>query len=197
MHHHHLPFHSALVNLTVFTTLSVTIPRTMIWSCLHAFFLFPLEFRHGLDSIVKFSYISLARCLCLCDFLSDTPHFFLSLSHFSFDLFLSLFLLLPFALRGSDPHFVSPPLITFLRARSVRWLCVGGDESKSQAGSTALICAIHSCRRDCEKLLIDAGADKEAKDNVRAGRCLFVALSVLLLVSDTCAFALSCSNYVH
>ena len=39
---------------------------------------------------------------------------------------------------------------------------------RSQGGSTALICAAIKGRADCVRLLLDAGADKNAKDLVRA-----------------------------
>ena len=53
-----------------------------------------------------------------------------------------------------------------------RWYCnfVVVDESDSQTGRTALIEAAASGRADCVRLLIEAGADKEAKTNVRVGR---------------------------
>ena len=38
----------------------------------------------------------------------------------------------------------------------------------AQLDYTALICAAHFGRADCVRLLLDAGADKEAKDQVRA-----------------------------
>jgi ankyrin repeat protein len=44
-------------------------------------------------------------------------------------------------------------------------------ESDSQRGTTALILAAVNGRADCARLLIDAGADKEAKNNVRVVRC--------------------------
>ncbi len=37
----------------------------------------------------------------------------------------------------------------------------------AQIGSTALIFAAHNGRADCVRLLLDAGADKDAKDKVR------------------------------
>jgi ankyrin repeat protein len=48
---------------------------------------------------------------------------------------------------------------------------LGGDESDSQGGFTALMFAASSGHADCVRLLIDAGADKEIRNNVRAGRC--------------------------
>jgi hypothetical protein len=44
-------------------------------------------------------------------------------------------------------------------------------ESNSQDGCTALIWASANGHADCARLLIDAGADKEAMTNVRVGRC--------------------------
>jgi ankyrin repeat protein len=47
---------------------------------------------------------------------------------------------------------------------------VCGGESDSQDGWTALIRAAAEGRADCARLLIDASADKEARNNVRANR---------------------------
>jgi hypothetical protein len=44
---------------------------------------------------------------------------------------------------------------------------VHGGESDSQSGNTALMWAADRGHADCARLLIDAGADKEAKDDVR------------------------------
>ena len=44
-------------------------------------------------------------------------------------------------------------------------------ESDSQDEFTALIQAAGNGRAECARLLIDAGADKEARDRVRVGRC--------------------------
>jgi ankyrin repeat protein len=49
-------------------------------------------------------------------------------------------------------------------------LCVCVGESISQSERTALIFAASRGHVDCVRLLIDAGADKDAKDNVRVGR---------------------------
>jgi hypothetical protein len=46
-----------------------------------------------------------------------------------------------------------------------------GSEYDAQDGSTALMNASWKGRADCVRLLIDAGADKEARNNVR-GRSL-------------------------
>jgi hypothetical protein len=46
-------------------------------------------------------------------------------------------------------------------------LCVSGGGSDSQNGNTALMWVAARGLADCMRLLIDAGADKEAKDNVR------------------------------
>jgi hypothetical protein len=51
-------------------------------------------------------------------------------------------------------------------------------ESNSQSGWTALINAGYMGRADCVRLLIDAGADKDARNNVRR-RCL-ICLSLFL-----------------
>ncbi len=42
----------------------------------------------------------------------------------------------------------------------------GGSEFDTQNGFTALTRAVHWGHADCVRLLIDAGADKEARDNV-------------------------------
>ena len=47
---------------------------------------------------------------------------------------------------------------------------IGGGEFDSQDGNTALILAAEQGHADCLRLLIDAGADKDAKDRVRVGR---------------------------
>jgi hypothetical protein len=44
---------------------------------------------------------------------------------------------------------------------------VGGGESVFQHGSTVLMFVAENGRADCARLLIDAGAKKGAKDNVR------------------------------
>ncbi len=41
----------------------------------------------------------------------------------------------------------------------------------AQDGVTALICAAAHGRADFARLLLDAGANKNAKDNVRASAC--------------------------
>ena len=48
---------------------------------------------------------------------------------------------------------------------------MSGGESDSQLGFTALIRAAECGHVDCVRLLIDAGADKEAKNEVRMGCC--------------------------
>ena len=53
----------------------------------------------------------------------------------------------------------------------------------TQDGSTALICAAESGHADCVQLLLNAGADKNAKDEVRVGLLrlrLFAVLQVFL-----------------
>ncbi len=47
-------------------------------------------------------------------------------------------------------------------------LAVGMCAICVQDGYTALILAVNSQRLDCARLLLDAGADKEAKQNVRS-----------------------------
>jgi ankyrin repeat protein len=48
---------------------------------------------------------------------------------------------------------------------------------ESQYGWTALIFAADGGHADCARLLIDAGADKEAKDSVRVSRMLNSSIS--------------------
>ena len=47
------------------------------------------------------------------------------------------------------------------------WAHVGGG---AQIGATALMNAVQKGHVDCARLLLDAGADKEATDQVRASR---------------------------
>ena len=58
-----------------------------------------------------------------------------------------------------------------------------GGESKSQGGWTALLNAALHGHADCLKLLIDAGANKDAKDNVRDGHCFAGLFSVIFFPS--------------
>ena len=44
---------------------------------------------------------------------------------------------------------------------------MAGGDFNSQDGATALIWAAEMGRADCVRLLIDAGADKDAENNVR------------------------------
>jgi ankyrin repeat protein len=48
---------------------------------------------------------------------------------------------------------------------------VGGGDSDLQSGSTALICAAVYGQADCARLLIDAGADMDVRNEVRVDRC--------------------------
>ncbi len=57
-----------------------------------------------------------------------------------------------------------------------------------QNGYTALIEAAHKGHADCVRLLIDAGADKDAKDEVRVGRCLAGGASVIRFFFPHCIF---------
>jgi ankyrin repeat protein len=47
---------------------------------------------------------------------------------------------------------------------------VGGGDFNSQGGWTALILAAWNGHADCVRLLIDAGAGKDARNNVRHSR---------------------------
>ena len=46
-------------------------------------------------------------------------------------------------------------------------LCACGGKSDSQDGSTALIWAVCNGHKSCARLLIDTGAEKDIRDNVR------------------------------
>jgi hypothetical protein len=74
----------------------------------------------------------------------------------------------------------------------------GGGESNSQDGSTALMRAVDDGHAECVRLLIDAGADKDAMNMVRVSRCslsfhicfLFCTLTLILYsnFSKSCDF---------
>ncbi len=63
-----------------------------------------------------------------------------------------------------------------------------GGGGALQYGRTALICAAIYGRADCARLLLDAGADKNAQNKVRASVGCFAcrALGVMVL-GDWCA----------
>ncbi len=67
---------------------------------------------------------------------------------------------------------------------------ISGVESDSQTGWTALMRAAARGHADCARLLIDAGADKDARNNVRVGRCLAPSclFSHFLTVVFDCAY---------
>ncbi len=46
--------------------------------------------------------------------------------------------------------------------------CLCALVNPSQDGHAALLCAIENGHANCARLLLEAGADMEAKDNVRA-----------------------------
>ncbi len=56
-------------------------------------------------------------------------------------------------------------------------ICRGGDDGDAwqhaQDGCTALIYATWNGHLDCTRLLVDAGANKDAKTNVRDDRCIW------------------------
>jgi hypothetical protein len=66
----------------------------------------------------------------------------------------------------------------------INTVCVAANTL--QRGWTALMCAAQFHRVDCVRLLIDAGADKDIRDNVRVGRCFagmpyfFIGIPVIL-----------------
>jgi hypothetical protein len=91
-----------------------------------------------------------------------------------------------------------------------RWRCVCGCESDSQIGYTALMHAAQFGRTDCARLLIDAGADIDDKNNVRVVRCfnllgrLFYLFTVLyqyslseFSTSFTVSIALSLFKFIR
>ena len=76
-------------------------------------------------------------------------------------------------------------------------------ESELQGRDTALMSAAVEGHADCVRLLIDAGADKEAKDNVRVGRCLLIVAPYCLFLLFPATFSsqlflfLICSLFVQ
>jgi ankyrin repeat protein len=66
---------------------------------------------------------------------------------------------------------------------------VSADESNAQLGRTALVIAAARGHADCVRMLIDAGADKDAKDRVCIGPCFSKVLSYLIIIID-CSFHL-------
>ncbi len=63
-------------------------------------------------------------------------------------------------------------LVLFLLSFLFQWCRYVFGQSDSQDGNTALIRAARKGHTDCARMLIDAGADKEAKDEVRCGSML-------------------------
>ena len=59
--------------------------------------------------------------------------------------------------------------------------CDCGGESDSQSGYTALIEAASRGHADCVRMLVDAGADKDARDNVRRRSLLCYSAFIFLL----------------
>jgi hypothetical protein len=51
--------------------------------------------------------------------------------------------------------------------------------TRAQRGYTALIYAAASCQTECLRLLLDAGADKDARDNVRVIGSVVSALGLV------------------
>jgi ankyrin repeat protein len=56
--------------------------------------------------------------------------------------------------------------------------------TRTQSGCTALIYAAANGHADCARLLLDAGADKNAKDVVRDCFAVSAAVRVFVLVLD-------------
>ena len=85
----------------------------------------------------------------------------------------------------------------FLRAMAAALLC-GGGESDSQNGWTALMRAAEHGRADCVRLLIDSGADKDAKDNVRRRFSLLTAFSQVFffIYRTVCGTFSFCSSFL-
>ena len=60
----------------------------------------------------------------------------------------------------------------------------------TQSGNTALIGAGYGGHEDCVRLLVDAGADKEAKDDVRVTG--FFIMGIYIYMTIYCALVLCC-----
>ena len=61
--------------------------------------------------------------------------------------------------------------------------------ARAQFGATALMRAADNGRADCMRLLLDAGADKNAKDRVRAMRCVRMdrwRVGQMLIIDGVC-----------
>ena len=68
------------------------------------------------------------------------------------------------------------------------WVLHGVGECNTwQLGWTALMHAASKGRADCVRLLIDAGADKEAKDNVRVSVVSAIFACTFLVMVETFA----------
>jgi hypothetical protein len=73
-------------------------------------------------------------------------------------------------------------------------------KSFSQSDETALMNATWAGRVGCVRLLIDAGADKDARNNVCAGRRSLLCISTVGSLHSTCfqphfCFAVSCAIF--
>ncbi len=62
--------------------------------------------------------------------------------------------------------------------------CMFDAHTRAQSGYTALIRATENGHVDCVRLLLDAGADKNAKDVVRDCFAVSAAVRVFVLVLD-------------
>jgi hypothetical protein len=67
-------------------------------------------------------------------------------------------------------HAYLEAILIVIAMSCVRFLCVCGGKHDSQIGMTVLMCAADHGHADCARLLIDIGADKEAKTTVRSSR---------------------------
>ncbi len=70
--------------------------------------------------------------------------------------------------------------------------CLSCGESDLQWGNTALICAAENDHAACLRLLIDAGADKEAADDVRCRSLLCWGEFALILIFQCISSVLFC-----
>ncbi len=70
-------------------------------------------------------------------------------------------------------------LIVVSRMSKVLYLLVACGNMHAQGGYTALICAAIHGHADCVSLLIDAGANKEAKTNVRSRTVAWLLLRLI------------------
>ncbi len=74
--------------------------------------------------------------------------------------------------------------------------CMTFGKFKPQWRSTALILAAANGHAKCARLLLDAGADKDAKNNVRRRSLLAIGVSRFVSPFPDCAFHLYIYSYI-